>query len=72
MKTMTCAQMGGMCETALSAETREEMMQKGMAHLEVAHPEMAETVRNMSKEDPMMVAWLEKFNADWDSTPEDA
>jgi len=72
MKTMTCAQMGGMCETALSAETREEMMEKGMAHLEVAHPEMAETVRNMPKEDPMMVAWVEKFNADWDSTPEDA
>lgn len=72
MKTMTCAQMGGMCETALSAETREEMMEKGMAHLEVAHPEMAETVKNMPKEDPMMVAWVEKFNADWDSTPEDA
>lgn len=72
MKTMTCAQMGGMCETALSAETREEMMEKGMAHLEIAHPEMAETVKNMPKEDPMMVAWVEKFNADWDSTPEDA
>lgn len=64
--------MGGMCETALSAETREEMMEKGMAHLEIAHPEMAETVKNMPKEDPMMVAWVEKFNADWESAPEDA
>ena len=64
--------MGGMCETAMSAETREEMMEKGMAHLEVAHPEMAETVKNMPKEDPMMVAWVEKFNADWENAPEDA
>ena len=72
MKTMTCAQMGGMCETAMSAETRDEMMEKGMAHLEVAHPEMAETVKNMPKEDPMMVAWVEKFNADWENAPEDA
>mgnify|MGYP001559665184 FL=1 len=64
--------MGGMCETAMSAETRDEMMEKGMAHLEVAHPEMAETVKNMPKEDPMMVAWVEKFNADWENAPEDA
>ncbi|MEK7100692.1 MAG: hypothetical protein AAB921_01175 [Patescibacteria group bacterium] len=71
MKTMTCAQMGGMCDTALHAETKDEMMGAGMAHLEVAHPEMAESVKNMPKEDPMMVAWVEKFNADWETTPED-
>lgn len=72
MKTMTCAQMGGMCDTAIHAETKEEMMGKGMEHLDAMHPEMAESVRNMPKEDPMMVAWVEKFNADWDATPEDA
>ena len=72
MKTMTCAQMGGMCDTALHAESMNEMMGKGMEHLEAAHPEMAETVRNTTKEDPMMVAWMQKFNADWESTPEDA
>lgn len=69
---MTCAQMGGMCETAISADTKEEMMGKGMQHLEAAHPEMAESIRNMPKEDPVMVAWVEKFNSDWDSTSEDA
>ncbi len=69
---MTCAQMGGMCETVISAETKDEMMEKGMAHLEVAHPEMAESVKTMPADDPMMVAWVEKFNADWESTPEDA
>ncbi len=64
--------MGGMCETVISAETKDEMMEKGMAHLEVAHPEMAESVKTMPADDPMMVAWVEKFNADWESTPEDA
>jgi hypothetical protein len=33
---------------------------------------MAESVKNMPKEDPMMIAWVEKFNADWESAPEDA
>lgn len=64
--------MGGMCDTALRAESKEEMMGVGMAHLEAMHPEMAESVKTMSKDDPMMVAWVGKFNADWESTPEDA
>ncbi len=64
--------MGGMCDTALRAESKEEMMGVGMAHLEAMHPEMAESVKTMSKDDPMMVAWVGKFNSDWESTPEDA
>ena len=72
MKTMTCAQMGGMCYTALTAETHDEMMMKGMAHLEEAHPEMAATIKNMPKDDPMMVAWSTKFSEDWANTPDNA
>ncbi len=67
---MTCAQMGGMCEAEIMGGTREEMMGNGMKHLEEAHPEMAESVKNMSETDPMMMAWVEKFNADYDATPE--
>lgn len=69
---MTCAQMGGMYDTALHAGTKDEMMQVGMVHLEVAHPEMAESVKITPKDDPVMVAWVEKFNVDWETTPEDA
>jgi len=72
MKTMTCAQMGGMCDAAVSAESSEEMMGKGMQHLEEAHPEMAAGVKAMPKDAPEMVAWVAKFNADWESAPEDA
>src|SRR5436853_75000 len=43
MKTMTCRAMGGMCDEPISAETSDEMMSKGMAHLDAAHPEMAVT-----------------------------
>lgn len=72
MKTMTCAQMGGTCDTAISAETKDEMMAKGMAHLEEAHPEMAADIKATPKDDPKMVAWGQKFDQDWENTPDDA
>ena len=70
MKTMTCRQLGGTCDHPISAETPEEMMSKGMAHLESDHPEMAADIKTMLKDDPLMVAWSEKFQKDWDATPE--
>ncbi len=70
MKTMTCAQMGGMCDEALHGETAEEMMTAGMKHLEVAHPEMARDVKAMPIDDPVMVAWSEKFQKDFDALPQ--
>lgn len=69
---MTCAQMGGMCDVAMTAATENEMMGKGMTHLEEAHPEMAATIKATPADDPMMVAWAKKFAEDWANTPEDA
>ncbi|MDB5187721.1 MAG: hypothetical protein JWO50_241 [Candidatus Kaiserbacteria bacterium] len=71
MKTITCAQMGGMCDAEIKAETKDEMMAAGMAHLEEAHPEMAATVAAMAPTDPAMVKWTEDFDKTWESTPED-
>jgi predicted small metal-binding protein len=71
MKTMTCDQLGGPCDAAMSAETSDEMLAKGMAHLETAHPEMAATVKATPADDPMMVGWAAKFAKDWENTPED-
>lgn len=68
---MTCRQMGGMCDTAMSASTQDEMIAKGMAHLESAHPEMAANIKAMPKDDPLMVEWSEKFVKDWEAAPED-
>jgi predicted small metal-binding protein len=72
MKTMTCAQMGGPCDHAMTAATAEEMMNMGMAHIEQAHPEMAADIKAMPQDDPKMKAWYEKFMADWETTPENA
>lgn len=69
---MTCREMGGMCDEAMTASTSEEMIQKGMAHLEAAHPEMAANIKAMPKDDPKMVEWSEKFQKDWENAPEAA
>jgi len=67
---MTCRDMGGMCDASMSASTNDEMMQKGMEHLESAHPEMAANIKAMPKDDPKMVEWSKKFDADWAAAPE--
>jgi predicted small metal-binding protein len=70
MKTMTCAQLGGPCEAAITGSTQEEFMANAMAHLEAAHPEMAASVKAASKDDPMMIEWNKKFQEDWAKTPD--
>lgn len=70
MKTITCRQLGGMCDEPITASTQEEMMTKGMQHLEKAHPEMAASVKKMPETDPMMVKWQEDFQKTWKSTPD--
>lgn len=64
--------MGGMCGEKMSANTPDEMMAKGMIHLEAAHPEMAASVKTMPDTDPLMIEWNEKFAKTWEETPEDA
>ncbi len=62
--------MGGPCEAEMAADTPEEMMSKGMHHLEIAHPELAEKIKATPHDDPMMVSWNEKFAKDWASAHE--
>lgn len=62
--------MGGMCDEPITASTQDEMMTKGMQHLEKAHPEMAESVKKMPETDPMMVKWQEDFQKTWNETPD--
>ena len=62
--------MGGMCDTAITASSEEEMMQKGMQHLEEAHPEMAASVKAMPADDPLMIDWVEKFKATYAAASE--
>lgn len=66
---MSCAQMGGMCETSITGSTPEEMIGNGMTHLEEAHAEMAAEIKATPKDGPKMVEWNEKFMKDWESAP---
>ncbi|NNM83594.1 DUF1059 domain-containing protein [Candidatus Parcubacteria bacterium] len=70
MKTMTCAQLGGPCDTAITAGSSDELLTKAMAHLESAHPQMAADIKATPKDSPKMVAWGKKFEEDWAKTPE--
>ena len=70
MKTMTCAQMGGMCETPITGATSEEMIGNGMKHIEAAHPDMAADIKSLPQDDPKIIAWYEKFMADFAAAPE--
>jgi hypothetical protein len=64
--------MGGSCDASMSAATSEEMIGKGMAHVEEAHPEMAATIKAMAPDAPEMVEWKNKFDAAWAAAPEQA
>jgi predicted small metal-binding protein len=70
MKTLTCRQLGGMCDTAISANTSNEMMSAGMKHVEEAHPQMAADIKAMPQDDPKMVDWSKKFMETWEAAPE--
>jgi predicted small metal-binding protein len=69
MKTMTCDQLGGPCDASMTAGSEHEMMTMGMQHVEEAHPEMAEKIKAMSKEETD--AWATDFHSKWEAAPED-
>lgn len=71
MKTLTCAQMGGMCEEKIQGETQDEMLGKGMQHVKDAHPEMAKDISSMPADHPAMVEWSQKFDETWAAAPEE-
>lgn len=68
MKTMTCSQMGGTCEAEMTANSAEEMIAQGMAHVAEAHPELAAQIEAMSAEEKE--TWSTEFHAKWDAAPE--
>lgn len=70
MKTITCRQMGGMCDVPLSANSYDEMMMVGMQHLDQAHPEMSADIKKMPKDDPKMLEWEVGFKKTWADTPD--
>jgi hypothetical protein len=58
--------MGGPCDAKLTADTREEMVQKMTKHVMENHPETAKEMEAMHKRDPN--EWGKKFREVWDNT----
>lgn len=77
MKTMTCRQMSGPCDTEMTAATSNEMMEMGAAHLnEMAekgdeeHKKALEMMNQAEANPEMGKAWYEKFTSDFASQPD--
>lgn len=68
MKKMKCSDMGGPCGDEVSANSWEEMKTKGMEHLQAAHPEMVEGMKNQTPE--AMAQWDANGKAKFDALPD--
>lgn len=80
MKTMTCRQMGGPCDTPIHGNTPDEMIADGAMHVQaeatkgdVAHQDVLKMMGEMqtNPDTPENRAWTEKFMADFAAQPED-
>jgi len=78
MKTMTCNQLGGACETKFQAETFEEIeklsKQHGMEMFEkgdAAHLEAMNNIKNLMKSPEAMQAWFSERRKQFEALPED-
>ena len=52
MKTMTCKQLGGVCDQKLSAESWNEMVGLMVKHVTASHPDLAKQMEQMHNQDP--------------------
>jgi hypothetical protein len=80
MKTMTCKQMGGPCDTELHGETPDEMIASGAKHIEEmatrgdpGHKKIKMTMDEMLSfpDSDVNKEWLKKFKSDFAKLPED-
>ncbi len=68
MKTLTCRQLGGTCDQAISAETWDEMVKKMTSHVMEKHPDVAKKMERMHNEDPK--AWGREMKPKWEAAKE--
>jgi predicted small metal-binding protein len=68
MKTMTCRELGGVCDQKLSAETWNDIVKTMTKHVMENHPDLAKQMEKMHNEDPQK--WSRKTKPKWDAAPE--
>jgi hypothetical protein len=78
MKTMTCKQLGGVCDKTFSANTFEEIGNLSEQHgIEMfkagdkSHLEAMDRMRELMKKPEEMLQWYEEKRKEFDDLPED-
>ena len=78
MKTMTCKQMGGICDMPISGETPQEMMDNGTKHIQEMveqgdeeHKKVLTMMDEMQKDPNSAREWNDKFMSDFEALPVD-
>jgi predicted small metal-binding protein len=78
MKTMTCNQLGGACDTEFSADSFDEMAQLSQQHgAEMAqqgdedHLAAMETMSEMMQDPEAMQEWMNTKKQEFEATPDD-
>ncbi|MDD9953016.1 MAG: DUF1059 domain-containing protein [Candidatus Woesearchaeota archaeon] len=77
MKTMTCTQLGGACETEFHAETFEEMAAMSKNHgMEMredpAHQEAMQKMMELMQDSDAMAKWFAERQEAFEALPEDS
>ena len=67
MKTMTCKELGGVCDEKLSASNWDEMVMTMTKHVIGNHPDLAKQMEKMHNEDPKR--WSNEIKPKWDAAP---
>ena len=78
MKTMTCKQLGGACDTEFHAETFEEMAEMSQKHGmemykrgDAEHIEAMKEMKELMNDPEAMNEWMESKQKEFDALPED-
>ncbi len=71
-KTFTCRELGGICDEKITGETFEEIIQKGVAHIQgdEAHKEKMMSMSGDTGE--TREQWFERMKKEFDEREEDA
>jgi predicted small metal-binding protein len=68
MKTMTCKELGGICDHEMTASSWDDMVKLMVKHVMENHPELANEMEAMHNRDPH--AWGNEMKPKWDAAPE--
>jgi hypothetical protein len=71
-KTLTCRELGGVCDEAFSGETFEEVVQKGMPHMMSDEAHTASIMEMEQRTGESKDQWMTRMQQEFDTKPEDA